>query len=87
MQSDSSRNVPGFSQPFVVNAKKRKKHGWTSGGIAVYCKSNIRNNTYKVKNSISSLWLKLDKFRCGLKSTIYVFVSVILNHIRINRYL
>jgi hypothetical protein len=63
MKQESLRNLPGFSSPFTVSAKKRKKRGRNSGGILIYTKHNIRkgitrqNQTGFTKDNIFMLLL------------------------------
>jgi hypothetical protein len=72
MKQESLRNLPGFSSPFTVSAKKCKKRGRNSGGILVYTKHNIRKGITLIKQSNFSISLKLDKIKLGLQRTIYL---------------
>lgn len=58
MFKDSTRNLPGFSPPFVLNSKKTKKRGRSSGGLLIYIKPSIYKYFRKVSQSEKSIWLQ-----------------------------
>ena len=69
---ESPGNLPEYISPFVIKAKKRKRRGRPSGGIAVYCKPNISKSISILQKSSFSIWLKLEKSTFGLSKPIFL---------------
>ena len=66
MSKESPGNIPDFTTPFVVSAKKAKKRARSSGGILVYTKPSLRQHVKMLKGSDSTLWLRIDSENVGL---------------------
>ena len=68
MSKESPGNIPGFTAPFVVSAKKKaKKRGRSSGGILVYAKPILRQHVKMLKGSDATLWIRIVSENVGLK--------------------
>ena len=66
MSKESPGNIPGFTKPFIISAKKTQKKGRCSGGILMYTKPKIRKHIKFVKGNYSTLRIRIASATLGL---------------------